>query len=104
MQIGLNLIRVRYAEAYHYDSISRGDEDTPEKQERFKGEVTRFQMIWRKELEKGEPYYNSNLTLDREDFGLRYVKILNDLKQSNEFKNIFIYLVKYFYVGGIFLD
>lgn len=68
---GYLIVWTPYAEAYHYESISRGAEDTPEKQERFKGEVTRFQMRWRKELDEGDPYYNANLTLDREDFSLR---------------------------------
>lgn len=60
-----------YAEAYHYESISRGYEDTPEKQARFNGEVMRFKARWGEQLEKGDPYYNSNLTLEREDFSLK---------------------------------
>ncbi len=57
-----------FAELYHYESISRGDDATPEKRERFVSEVNRFQARWKKELEDGDPYYNPNLTLDREDF------------------------------------
>lgn len=57
-----------YAEAYHYESISRGLEDTPEKQERFQGEVLAFKEKWGAVLQQGDPYYNPNLTLDREDF------------------------------------
>lgn len=60
-----------FAELYHYESISRGLEDTEEKQERFRSEVERFQKRWKKELEKGDPYYNPNLTLEREDFSAR---------------------------------
>lgn len=60
-----------YAEAYHYESISRGYEDTPEKQARFNGEIIRFKTRWGKQLEQGDPYYNPNLTLEREDFSLR---------------------------------
>lgn len=52
-----------YAELYHYESISRGLEDTPEKQERFAGEIGLFQKLWGKELENGDPYYNPNLPL-----------------------------------------
>lgn len=59
------------AELYHYESISRGAEDTPEKQARFKGEVERFQKRWKKELEEGDPYYNPNLTLESEDFSIK---------------------------------
>ena len=57
-----------FAELYHYESKSRGMEDTPEKQRRFASEVTRFQQRWKKELEAGDPYFNPNFSLDREDF------------------------------------
>lgn len=60
-----------YARAYHYESVSRGYEDTPEKQERFTGEINRFKEKWISELEIGDPYYNVNLTLNKEDFSLR---------------------------------
>lgn len=59
-----------YARAYHYESVSRGYEDTPEKQERFMGEINRFKEKWISELESGDPYYNVNLTLEKEDFSL----------------------------------
>ncbi|WOE69442.1 glycosyltransferase [Hydrogenimonas thermophila] len=60
-----------WAEAYHHESKSRGAEDTPEKQERFKKEVEFMQNKWKDILVKGDPYYNPNLTLDREDFSLK---------------------------------
>lgn len=60
-----------FAELYHYESKSRGIEDTPEKVARFSGEIQRFFDKWDKELKAGDPYYNPNLTLDREDFSLR---------------------------------
>lgn len=60
-----------YAEMYHHESKSRGGEDTPEKQKRFEGEIQRFRTRWARELEAGDPYYNPNLTLDREDFSKR---------------------------------
>ena len=65
---GYLIVWTPYAELYHYESKSRGYEDTLEKKKRFEGEVRRFQERWRKELEAGDPYYNPNLTLDREDF------------------------------------
>lgn len=68
---GYLIVFTPYAEAYHYESKSRGYEDTHEKQQRFKGEVLRFQNRWRKELDKGDPYYNPNFTLDKEDFSIR---------------------------------
>lgn len=60
-----------FAEFYHYESKSRGDEDTPEKRARFNSEIFRFQERWEKELKAGDPYYNPNLSLDSEDFSLR---------------------------------
>ncbi|MGO5029164.1 glycosyltransferase [Candidatus Agathobaculum pullicola] len=65
---GYLIVWTPYAELYHYESKSRGLEDTPEKKKRFEGEVLRFQNRWKKELAAGDPYYNPNLTLDREDF------------------------------------
>ena len=70
-QAGYLIVWTPYAELYHYESKSRGSEDTPEKQKRFLGEIERFQKRWAKELEAGDPYYNPNLTLDREDFSLK---------------------------------
>ena len=58
-------------ELYHYESKSRGLEDTPEKIERFNSEVARFIEKWNKELMAGDPYYNVNLTLDKADFSIR---------------------------------
>lgn len=50
-------------ELYHYESKSRGYENTPEKQERFRQEILRFQEKWKDILDKGDPYYNPNMTL-----------------------------------------
>ena len=67
-QAGYLIVWTPFAELYHYESKSRGMEDTPEKQRRFASEVTRFQQRWKKELEAGDPYFNPNFSLDREDF------------------------------------
>ena len=60
-----------WVELYHYESKSRGMEDTPEKHERFKNEIARFRTKWSNILESGDPYYNPNLTLVTNDCGLR---------------------------------
>ena len=60
-----------YAEMHHYESKSRGYEDSPEKVERFNGEVEILLSRWRDWIEQGDPYYNPNLTLDNSDFSLR---------------------------------
>lgn len=59
-----------YAEMNHYESKSRGYEDTEEKVKRFNSEISLFEKRWRKFLEHGDPYYNPNLTLDDGNFGL----------------------------------
>lgn len=59
-----------FSEWYHYESKSRGYEDTPEKMERFQGEVRKFQARWNDFLEKGDPYYNSNFPITGEPFTL----------------------------------
>lgn len=57
------VIYTPYAKLYHYESKSRGYEDTPEKKKRFEGEIKLFEKKWKKELEQGDPYFNVNLDL-----------------------------------------
>lgn len=63
-----------YALLYHYESKSRGLEDTPEKVERFNREIKKFSERWPEILEKGDPFYNPNLTLRKSNFALRDLK------------------------------
>ena len=70
-QKGYLIVWTPHAELYHYESKSRGLDDTPEKRKRFENEVERFQSRWKKELAAGDPYYNPNLTLDKGDFSIR---------------------------------
>lgn len=58
-------------ELYHYESKSRGMENTPEKQERFRREIRLFRERWKDVLDKGDPYYSPNLTLCYGDCTLR---------------------------------
>ena len=60
-----------FAELYHYESISRGLDDRGEKAERYNRESAMFREKWKAELEKGDPYYNPNFSLDRSDFSLK---------------------------------
>nr|WP_241737472.1 glycosyltransferase [Neptunicella marina] len=55
---------------FHHESVSRGHEDTPEKQHRFAGEVDYIQNTWNEIIEK-DPAYNRHLTLSYEDFSIR---------------------------------
>ena len=59
-----------FSEWYHYESKSRGYEDTSEKQQRLEQESELFRSRWGELLEKGDPYYNPNFSHERADFSL----------------------------------
>ena len=63
-----------YALLYHYESKSRGLEDTPEKVARFNREIAIFARRWPDILKNGDPFYNPNLTLRKSNFALRDLK------------------------------
>ncbi len=69
-ELGYLICYTPFAELYHYESISRGYEDTPEKKARFNRESQSFSTRWEEILKNGDPYYNPNLTLDNEKFDL----------------------------------
>jgi O-antigen biosynthesis protein len=69
-QKGLLIIYTPYAKLYHYESVSRGQEDSPEKVARFNKEIEYMQKTWSNIL-LTDPYYNPNLTLKREDFSIK---------------------------------
>lgn len=60
-----------YVELIHYESKSRGYEDTPEKIKRFQGEIEKFKEKWKEILEKGDPYFNKNFRLDTENYEIK---------------------------------
>ncbi len=60
---GLRVLMCPMAQLIHYESASRGSEDSPQKVKRFHKEISIFVHRWEKELEKGDPFYNPNLTL-----------------------------------------
>jgi GT2 family glycosyltransferase len=62
-----------YAELYHYESKSRGLEDTPEKKARFNREVQILDSRWPEIMKSGDPYYSPNLTLESQDFSLKRI-------------------------------
>lgn len=60
-----------YAELYHYESKSRGAEDSKEKVRRFQSEIEFMRCRWEKLLKAGDPYYNKNLSLTKWNYSLR---------------------------------
>ncbi|WP_157982692.1 glycosyltransferase family 2 protein [Idiomarina ramblicola] len=65
-----------YAELYHYESKTRGKEDSPEKKARERGEITYMKKQWAA-LIKHDPAYNPNLTRLQEDFGVNLEPTFN---------------------------
>ncbi len=65
---GYLIVYTPYSLLYHHESMSRGYEDTPEKQARFSREVTLIRETWGVVIDKGDPYFNRNLSLESEDF------------------------------------
>lgn len=66
-----NIIFTPFAELYHFESKSRGTDETPVKRKRFVREVMLFTQEWKPFLDKGDPFYNPNLTLEANDFSYK---------------------------------
>lgn len=60
-----------YVELYHYESKSRGAEDSKEKVRRFQTEIEFMRCRWETLLKKGDPYYNKNLSLVKWNYSLK---------------------------------
>ncbi|MEG0769688.1 MAG: glycosyltransferase family 2 protein [Ruthenibacterium sp.] len=70
---GLLNVMTPFAEAYHYESKSRGD-DTKSggaEQQRYEAEKARFVRKYAKLMQAGDPYYNPHFTLLYENYGYR---------------------------------
>ncbi|MDL2294456.1 glycosyltransferase family 2 protein [Ruminococcaceae bacterium OttesenSCG-928-D13] len=64
---GYSVLFTPYAEGYHYESKSRGDDEEGPNKTRFDGERALLKERYGEKLLK-DPYYSPWLTLDREDF------------------------------------
>ena len=69
--LGMLNVFTPFAELYHFESVSRGLDTDGEKAKRYNEESERFRQKWKEDLEKGDPYYNVNFSLDRSDYSLR---------------------------------
>jgi len=67
---GYRNIYLPHVVLYHYESKSRGYEDTVEKQTRFSKEIKYMQSKWQKIIQY-DPCYSLNLTNKTEDFSLK---------------------------------
>ena len=59
-----------FAELYHYESLSRGLDLEGKNAARYDKESEHFRTKWKAVLDKGDPYYNPNFSLDRSDYSL----------------------------------
>ena len=71
VQAGYLVVYNPRVELYHYESKSRGSEDSEEKVRRFQGEIEFMRTRWISILKNGDPNYNKNLTLSKWNYSLR---------------------------------
>lgn len=71
MKAGYRNLYTPFAELFHYESMTRGAEDSPEKIKRFNKEWDYMFATWREEL-KQDKYYNPNLVLNNGVLSLNF--------------------------------
>ena len=69
--LGYLVVFTPFAELFHFESKSRGLDDSSENAKRYENECDKFKKKWKDQLEQGDPYYNKNFSLDRSDFSLQ---------------------------------
>ncbi len=70
-ELGKLNIFTPFAELYHYESESRGDDLHGANAARYNQEAAWFRERWKTLLEQGDPYYNPNFTLEKSDYSLK---------------------------------
>lgn len=68
-EAGYRIIFTPYVELYHYESLSRGEDLSPESKKRAKRESDFIRKKWQKYIEY-DPFYNPNLNYNKPDFNL----------------------------------
>lgn len=76
--LGYKIIWTPFAELYHFESISRGNDMHPDKLERFMKENQFMLQKWNGLLQN-DPAYSPNLTLEHEDFTLAWPPRNNEI-------------------------
>ena len=71
-----------FAELYHYESASRGsDIEDAAKAQRYNEEAEHFRTKWKEVIDRGDPYYNPNFSLNYSDYSL---KTPDEIELNNE--------------------
>ena len=80
---GHQILYLPEVQLYHFESKSRGYEDTPEKVARFKLEESYMKETWGETL-TSDPFYSPNLTLLRQDYGLNMAGAIQNYLNTKE--------------------
>jgi GT2 family glycosyltransferase len=71
LALGKRIVWTPYAELYHDESQTRGLEVTLQKQQRLSSETEYFLQRWADVIQRGDPYYSPNLSLENGGFRIR---------------------------------
>ncbi len=71
LEAGYRNVWTPYAELFHHESATRGQDDSPEKQRRAEAELRYMRKRWGDKLNV-DPAYNPNLTDGHDDFSLAW--------------------------------
>ncbi|MDN5941009.1 MAG: glycosyltransferase [Nitrospira sp.] len=74
-EAGYRVIWTPYAELYHHESLSRGQDLTPDNKVRAKREAAYMRSRWTHVLQH-DPFYNPNFSYNRPDFSLSHAPIV----------------------------
>ncbi len=75
-----------YAQLYHHKHITAGANDTLKKHKYVIDDMEFFHKKWKNTIKKGDPYYNSNLTLLSEYFSIKKIpELVVDSNDSGDF-------------------
>jgi len=68
---GLLIIWTPYAEAYHLESKSRGYNTSSQRKLQLANDTALFRKRWEKELAAGDPYFNVNFSMEKNDYSFK---------------------------------
>jgi GT2 family glycosyltransferase len=63
-QKGYHIVWTPYAELYHFESQTRGQDDHGERKKRASEEAKYLEQKWKQFLDSGDPFFNPNLTVE----------------------------------------
>ena len=88
---GYWIVQNPYAQMYHYESRTRGFEDSPEKKKRFEDDVRKMYQYWPDVLRTPDPFYNINLDITNGTYQLRQDDEFNSYINPLFFRRCLLY-------------